>query len=36
MGLFLLALLAVELLLSVWIVHRQKKESLIEQMRALS
>ena len=36
MGLFLLALFAVELLLSVWMVHRQKKDSLIEQMRALS
>ena len=36
MGLFILALFAVELLLSVWMVHRQKKQSLIEQMRALS
>ena len=35
MGLFLLALFAVELILSVWMVHRQKKQSLIEQMRAL-
>ena len=35
MGLFILALFAVELTLSVWMVHRQKKQSLIEQMRAL-
>ena len=35
MGLFLLGLFAVELILSVWMVHRQKKQSLIEQMRAL-
>ncbi len=35
MGLFLLALFVVELILSVWMVHRQKKQSLIEQMRAL-
>ena len=35
MGLFILALFAVELLLSVWMVYRQKKQSLIEQMRAL-
>lgn len=35
MGLFILALLIVELILSVWMVHRQKKQSMIEQMRAL-
>lgn len=35
MGLFILALLTVELILSVWMVHRQKKQSMIEQMRAL-
>lgn len=35
MGLFLLVLFGMELILSVWLVHRQKKQSLIEQMRAL-
>lgn len=35
MGLFILALFGMELILSVWTVHRQKKQSLIEQMRAM-
>lgn len=35
MGLFLLALFAAEVFLSVWTVRRQKRESLMEQMRAL-
>lgn len=34
MGMFLLALSGMELLLSVWTVRRQKKQSLVEQMRA--
>lgn len=34
MGLFLLVLFGMEVILSVWMVRRQKKQSLIEQMRA--
>lgn len=34
MGLFLLVLFGMEAILSVWMVRRQKKQSLIEQMRA--
>ena len=34
MGLFLLVLFGMEVVLSVWMVRRQKKQSLIEQMRA--
>ena len=34
-GLFILKLFGTELLLSVWTVRRQKKKSLIEQMRAM-
>ena len=34
MGLFFLALFGSELLLSAWTVRRQKRQSLIEQMRA--
>ena len=33
MGLFLLVLFGMEGILSVWMVHRQKKQSLVEQMR---
>ena len=36
MGLFLLVLFGMEVVLSVWMVHRQKKQSLVEQMRAQS
>ena len=36
MGLFLLVLLGMEAILSVWMVRRQKKQSLVEQMRAQS
>ena len=36
MGLFLLVLSGMEVILSVWMVHRQKKQSLVEQMRAQS
>lgn len=35
MGLFVLVLFAMELILSVWIIRRQKKQSLIEQMRSM-
>ena len=35
MGLFILVLFGMELILSVWTIHRQKKQSLIEQMRAM-
>lgn len=35
MGLFLLVLFGLEVILSVWMVRRQKKQSLVEQMRAL-
>ena len=35
MGLFILVLFGMELILSVWTVRRQKKQSLIEQMRAM-
>ena len=35
MGLFLLVLFGMEVILSVWMVRRQKKQSLVEQMRAL-
>nr|WP_295423599.1 ABC transporter permease [uncultured Subdoligranulum sp.] len=35
MGLFLLALFGLELILSLWTIRRQKKCSLIEEMRAL-
>ncbi|MDD3337632.1 MAG: FtsX-like permease family protein [Lachnospiraceae bacterium] len=35
MGLFILVLFGMELILSVWTVNRQKKQSLIEQMRAM-
>ncbi len=34
MGLFLLVLFGMEAVLSVWMVRRQKKQSLVEQMRA--
>lgn len=34
MGLFLLVLFGMEVILSVWMVRRQKKQSLVEQMRA--
>ena len=34
MGLFLLVLFGMEVVLSVWMVRRQKKQSLAEQMRA--
>ena len=36
MGLFLLVLFGMEVILSVWMVRRQKKQSLVEQMRAQS
>ena len=36
MGLFLLVLFGMEVVLSVWMVRRQKKQSLVEQMRAQS
>jgi putative ABC transport system permease protein len=36
MGLFLLVLFGMEVILSVWTVRRQKKQSLVEQMRAQS
>ena len=36
MGLFLLVLFGMEVVLSVWMVRRQKKQSLVEQMRAPS
>ena len=36
MGLFLFVLFGMEVVLSVWMVHRQKKQSLVEQMRAQS
>ena len=36
MGLFLLVLFGMEAVLSVWMVRRQKKQSLAEQMRASS
>ena len=35
MGLFLLVLFGMEVILSVWMVRRQKKQSLVEQMRAM-
>ena len=35
MGLFILVLFGMELILSVWTVRRQKKQSLIEQMRTM-
>ena len=35
MGLFLLVLFGMEVVLSVWMVRRQKKQSLIDQMRAM-
>ncbi|MCI8364103.1 MAG: FtsX-like permease family protein [Eubacterium sp.] len=35
MGLFILVLFGMELILSVWTVNRQKKQSLIEQMRSM-
>ena len=35
MGLFLLVLFGMEAILSVWMVRRQKKQSLVEQMRAM-
>ena len=34
-GLFILVLFGMELILSVWTIRRQKKQSLIEQMRAM-
>lgn len=34
MGMFLLVLFGMEVILSVWMVRRQKKQSLVEQMRA--
>ncbi len=34
LGLFLLVLFGMEIVLSVWMVRRQKKQSLVEQMRA--
>ncbi len=36
MGLFLLVLFGMEVILSVWMVRRQKKQSLVEQMRTQS
>ena len=36
MGLFLLVLFGMEVVLSVWMVRRQKRQSLVEQMRAQS
>ncbi len=36
MGLFLLVLFGMEVVLSVWMVRRQKKQSLVQQMRAQS
>ncbi|MCM1118157.1 MAG: ABC transporter permease [bacterium] len=36
MGLFLIVLFCMEVILSVWMVRRQKKQSLVEQMRAPS
>lgn len=35
MGLYILVLFGMELILSVWTIRRQKKQSLIEQMRAM-
>ena len=35
MGLFILVLFGMELILSVWTIRRQKKQSLIDQMRAM-
>ena len=35
MGLFILVLFGMELILSIWTIRRQKKQSLIEQMRAM-
>jgi len=35
MGLFILVLFGMEIILSVWTIRRQKKQSLIEQMRAM-
>ena len=35
MGLFILVLFGMELILSVWTIRRQKKQSLIEQMRVM-
>ena len=35
MGLFILVLFGMELILSVWTIYRQKKQSLIEQMRSM-
>ncbi|MEY8392866.1 hypothetical protein AALA98_16215 [Lachnospiraceae bacterium 45-W7] len=35
MGLFILVLFGMELILSVWTVNRQKKQSLIEQMSSM-
>ena len=35
MGLFILVLFGMELILTVWTIRRQKKQSLIEQMRAM-
>ena len=34
MGLFILGLFSIEFILTAWVIHRQKKQSLIEQMRA--
>ena len=34
LGLFLFVLFGMEVVLSVWMVRRQKKQSLVEQMRA--
>ncbi len=36
MGLFLFVLFVMEVVLSVWMVRRQTKQSLVEQMRARS
>lgn len=35
MGVYVVVLVTVELILSVWTIRRQKKQSLIEQMRAM-
>lgn len=35
MGLFMLVLFGMELILSIWVIYRQKKQSLIEQMRTI-
>lgn len=36
MGLYVILLLLLEFVLSTWVIHRQKRQSLIEQLRALA